>query len=114
MTIRHGTAAHQKGFGSIASTKQGGYFEYKPMYVQQLPIRTIDFNNPTDKANHDKIVQLVEQMLALNKQLAAAKAPQTKTLLKRRIDATDRQIDELVYRLYGLTAEEIDIVEKKQ
>ncbi|MEK8021218.1 MAG: TaqI-like C-terminal specificity domain-containing protein, partial [Candidatus Parabeggiatoa sp.] len=99
---------------SIASTKQGGYFEYKPMYVQQLPIRTIDFNNPTDKANHDKIVQLVEQMLALDKQIAAEKAPQTKTLLKRRIDATDKQIDEWVYQLYGLTAEEIDIVEKNQ
>ena len=30
---------------SIASTKQGGYFEYKPMYVGKLPIRQIDFNN---------------------------------------------------------------------
>ena len=47
----------------------------------------------------------------LNKQLAAAKAPQTQTVLQRRIDATDKQIDELVYRLYGLTAEEIEIVE---
>jgi len=97
---------------SIASTKQGGYFEYKPMYVQQLPIRTIDFDNPTDKANHNQIVKLVEQMLTLNKQLAAAFDPQTKTVLQRRIDATDQQIDELVYQLYGLTAEEIELVEK--
>ena len=77
-----------------------------------FPIRTIDFDNPIDKANHDKIVQLVEQMLALNKQLAATKAPQTKTLLKRQIDALDKQIDELVYRLYGLTAAEIEIVKR--
>ncbi len=88
---------------ALAQVKRG--------HLAQLPIRTIDFNNPTDKANHDKIVQLVEQMLALNKQLAAAKAPQTKTLLKRRIDATDKQIDELVYQLYGLTAADIEIVE---
>ena len=99
---------------SIASTSRGGYFEYKPMYVQQLPIRTIDFDNPSDKANHDKIVQLVEQILSLNKQLAAENEPQTKTLLKRRIDALDKQIDEWVYRLHGLTAEEIGIVEKNQ
>ncbi len=79
--------------------------------LRQLPIRTIDFNNPTDKANHDNLVKLVEQMLALNKQLAAAKAPQTQTVLQRRIDATDKQIDELVYQLYGLTAAEIEIVE---
>ncbi len=60
------------------------------------------------------MVKFVEQMLTLNKQLAAAKAPQTQTVLQRRIDATDKQIDELVYQLYGLTAAEIDIVEKNQ
>ncbi|HIE01215.1 MAG TPA: hypothetical protein EYP59_13155, partial [Thiotrichaceae bacterium] len=80
--------------------------------LRKLPIYQIDFNNPTDKASHDKIVQLVEQMLAFNKQLAAAKAPQTKTLLKRRIDATDKQIDEWVYQLYDLTAVEIEIVKR--
>ncbi|HEY7307895.1 MAG TPA: hypothetical protein VH643_00910 [Gemmataceae bacterium] len=31
--------------------------------------------------------------------------------LKRQIDATDRQIDQLVYELYGLTDAEIKIVE---
>jgi len=34
-----------------------------------------------------------------------------KSLLQRRIDATDRQIDQLVYELYELTDEEIRIVE---
>jgi len=33
-------------------------------------------------------------------------------VLKRQIDATDRQIDTLVYELYGLTEEEIALVEK--
>jgi hypothetical protein len=33
--------------------------------------------------------------------------------LSRRIAATDRQIDELVYELYGLTKEEIAVVEAK-
>jgi len=36
-----------------------------------------------------------------------------KTALQRQIDATDRQIDQLVYELYGLTVEEIEIVEGK-
>jgi len=35
-----------------------------------------------------------------------------KTVLQRQIDATDRQIDNLVYELYGLTDEEIKIVEE--
>jgi len=50
-------------------------------------------------------------MLALHKQLADARLDQDKTAIQRQIDATDRQIDALVYELYGLTDEEIAIVE---
>jgi len=57
------------------------------------------------------MVSRVERMLELNKQLAAAKAPDQKTRLGREISATDADIDRLVYDLYGLTAEEIRIVE---
>jgi hypothetical protein len=38
-------------------------------------------------------------------------ADHEKTALQRQIDATDRQIDQLVYELYGLRSEEIRIVE---
>jgi hypothetical protein len=41
----------------------------------------------------------------------AAKTGQARTALQRQIDATDRHIDRLVYDLYGLTDEEIAIVE---
>ncbi len=50
-------------------------------------------------------------MLSLQEQLAAAKAPNDKEAIQRQIEATDRQIDRLVYDLYGLTEEEIEIVE---
>lgn len=51
-------------------------------------------------------------MLELHKQLAAAKTAHAKTAIQRQIDATDRQIDHLVYELYHLTDEEIGIVEE--
>jgi len=54
---------------------------------------------------------LVEQMLALHRSLARARAPHDKESPRRRIDATDRQIDQLVYEPYGLTDEEVRIVE---
>lgn len=50
-------------------------------------------------------------MLALHKQLQEGHTPQDETALQRQIEATDRQIDVLVYELYGLTVEEIGIVE---
>ena len=53
----------------------------------------------------------MEQMLELHRQLAAARTPQEKSALERQIAATDTQINRLVYDLYGLTLEEIKIVE---
>lgn len=50
-------------------------------------------------------------MLALHQQLALAKTPHDQTVLQGQITATDRQIDRLVYELYGLTVEEINLVE---
>ncbi len=93
----------------IASTKQGGYYEYKPMYLEQLPIRTINFSDAEDKARHDKMVSLVERMLELHRQ--SPRMPQDKERVAREIESTDRAIDKLVYELYGLTEDEIRIVE---
>jgi len=58
------------------------------------------------------MVSLVEKMLSLHKQLSEACTPHEKTALQRQIEATDGQIDALVYELYGLT-EEIRIVEER-
>lgn len=90
---------------------RGGYFTFKTNYLKPFPIRTINFDDPVDAVLHDKMVALVERMLALHRKLSEAKSPQIKTLLKREIDTTDRQIDNLVYKLYELTDEEIEIVE---
>jgi hypothetical protein len=80
-------------------------------YLSKLPIRTINFSDPADKARHDRMVTLVTQMLDLNKKMQDARLDQDKTLLSRQIEATDAAIDTLVYELYGLTPEEIAIVE---
>ena len=52
----------------------------------------------------------IEQMLDLNKKITSLKNPDEKTRLQRQLTATDEQIDNLVYELYGLTEDEIDIV----
>jgi hypothetical protein len=79
--------------------------------LKQLPIRRISFSDPADKAMHDEMVRLVERMLALRKSLRAAKTEADRAVFQRQIDATDREIDKLVYRLYGLSDEEVRIVE---
>jgi len=76
-----------------------------------LNTRTINPNDPADIARHDRMVALVTQMLDLNKKLQDARLEQEKTMLSRQIEATDGAIDKLVYELYGLTEEEIAVVE---
>ena len=99
-------------FQSILPKLRGGFYEPSYVYFKDFPIRPIDFSNPTDKACHEKMVELVERMLTLHKQLPAAKTPDDKTRIQRQIDTTDHQIDRLVYELYRLTDKEIQIVEK--
>ena len=95
----------------VSTNFRGGYFAANKQFLVQLPIRPIDFDDPADVARHDRMVQLVEQMLDLHQRRQAAQMEHDRTSLTRRIHATDRQIDALVYELYGLTDAEIEIVE---
>ena len=98
-------------FPFVTAPFRGGWLSANRQFLSLLPIRTIDFTNPTDKASHSQMVQLVEQMLTLHKQLPASKTGHGQPLVQRQIDAVDRQIDRLVYELYGLSKEEIAVVE---
>lgn len=82
-------------------------------YFKKVPIRTINTSDPADVALHDRMISQVDQMLSLHMQLKEARTPHDQTSLQRQIEATDGQIDALVYELYGLTEEEIKIVEGK-
>ncbi|TWU53684.1 Type IIS restriction enzyme Eco57I [Candidatus Brocadiaceae bacterium B188] len=99
-------------YRNLSSTYRGGYLRFIYQYLIQIPICTINFSYSDDRAYHDRMVALVKQMLELHKQSASAKTDHDKTIIQRQIDAIDRQIDQLVYELYGLTDEEIKIVEE--
>jgi methylase of polypeptide subunit release factors len=74
-------------------------------------LREFPYPSTKDAFKRTKLIQLVDQMLALHQKLAAATIPADKELYRRQIEATDRQIDGLVYELYGLTEEEVGVVE---
>ena len=57
---------------------------------------------------------LADQMLETQKRLPQAFSNEDKKLLKQRVAILDRQIDRAVYELYGLTGEEVKIVEGEQ
>jgi len=99
-------------FKFIGKLKSGGILEYFENSVSKLPIRRIDFADDADREYHDNLIALVDQILLLNSQALGTRTTYDRTALSRQIDMTDRKIDYLVYELYGLTEEEIDLVEK--
>ncbi|MCX6122638.1 MAG: N-6 DNA methylase [Ignavibacteriales bacterium] len=106
--------------GLINSKMMKYYYEstFPTLHVQNeelasLPIHTIDFAQSVEKKMHDDLVSLVEKMLEFNKQLQKAHFDSEKEPIERQIAATDKKIDDIVYELYGLTEEEIKIVEGK-
>jgi len=89
-----------------------GSLRYPISFFSDLPIRTLDLALEEDNICYNRIINKVDLMLALNKQLQEVHTPHEQTVLQRQIENTDRQIDTLVYELYGLTEEEIQIVEE--
>ena len=98
-------------YESLAHETGRVFAQVKLSKLRQLPIRTIDFSAPIERSLHDRLVELVKLAIKLTSQHNAARTDQERTALERQIEATDRQIDKLVYELYGLTQEEISIVE---
>jgi hypothetical protein len=82
--------------------------------ILDMPVPSLDFSNKSDMRRHDRMVELVKTMLELNKRVAEMKAGHEKTVVERQIAATDQQNDQLVYELYGLTDEEIAVVEENK
>lgn len=86
----------------VSTPMRGGFFRYFTQFISQLPIPPLDLTIAKDKDRHDYTIALVEQILAAKEAYPHA-------------DTSDlvRQVDSLVYDLYGLTEEEIALVEGK-
>ena len=62
--------------------------------------------NKTEKALHDKIVSLVEQMIEAKKEIKISKTDKDKTYNVRKCISLDNAIDAEVYKLYDLSEDE--------
>ena len=72
-----------------AAVRQGGFLEFKPMYVSQIPIAT------ATKAEQKAIETLVQKCLEAKGQ---------------NVGQWEQEIDEIVARLYGLSDEDMQII----
>ncbi len=114
------TGEHLKYIMAVLSSKAGFYifyhfysniqlgsagFQYRKDSIEPFPIPE------PDKETESKLVNLVDNIIDLNKKLSSEKNPNTIEMLNTRIQAVDKAIDKIVYALYGLNDEEIKIIE---
>src|SRR6266853_3720933 len=78
----------------------------KKAHIEAVTIHTLDLTNTLERVQHDRFVQLVDQMLKAKQQLASARTERDQTFYESKCATLDRQIDNLVYELYDLTPEE--------
>ena len=86
-------------------TNSQGFPQILMGQLEQLPIVVVNDENQSN------ISSLVDQMLQTQKDSHNAKSEADKKLYEQKISMIDKKIDELVYNLYGLTEDEIKIVE---
>ena len=81
--------------------------------VDKEPLLNIPIKNPSEE-NQKPFIKLADKMLSLNKELKEIKDDlEEKVKIEKEIRDTNEKINKLVYELYGLTEEEIEIIENE-
>ena len=91
--------------------KNKGKMQGSNYQVDKEPLLNIPIVNTKDEKVKSKLVKLVDNMIEINKKLVGENNPNTKEILERQVRALDGEIDKLVYGLYGLSDNEIRIIE---
>ena len=77
-----------------------------------LPVPILDLARKADRRTHENLIKAANEILALQESLEGGTTEHERAVTQRQTNSTDRQIDQLVYELYGLTDKEIRIVEE--
>jgi adenine-specific DNA-methyltransferase len=96
---------------SSGQQMESGYYSFEARFIRSAPIRILNLSDKAERTAHDRIVQWVKQILQAKKQAADVRSDRDKTFYENKCAALERQIDTLVYELYGLTDKEITTIE---
>ncbi|MDR3292430.1 MAG: N-6 DNA methylase, partial [Methanobrevibacter sp.] len=92
-------------YKSIGKQTGSGVYEYFANGISKLPISEIS------SEEQESFIELCDEMIKLKKDLAISKTPHEKKLINIQIEAIDMEIDQKIYKLYGLNNKEIATIE---
>ena len=85
-----------------ASTFRGDYYSHGKQFIATLPIYKIDFENQTDVAKHQQIVDMVQNIMQLKEQIASAPNAARRTVFEHTIEAINAELNGIIDELYQI------------
>ena len=93
---------------SRASTFRGDYYSHGKQFIATLPIYKIDFDNPIEVTKHQKIVEMVQNIMKLKEQLPFAPNAARRTVLEHSISAINAELNSAINELYQVKSLEVE------
>ncbi|RQR43018.1 hypothetical protein DIE21_36180 [Burkholderia sp. Bp9140] len=98
-------------FPFISAPFRGGFRSANRQFLEKLPIVWAHAKQKSVRTQIDKVALLARKRFALATELSEALSDRDRAFFEAKVSAADRQIDDAVFKLYGLTEEEIQLVE---
>ncbi|MCT4074097.1 Eco57I restriction-modification methylase domain-containing protein [Elizabethkingia ursingii] len=99
---------------SRASEFRGDYYSHGKQFIENLPIRRIDFNNPVEKLQHDNIVEVIQQLIrtkvAVNQETLHTK----RNILTRKMNNLYSRLIQQINTLYNISDEDVNLIMKDE
>jgi len=95
----------------FTSKKEEIFPEIQSYHIDSLPIKKIDFEDKSEMTIVNKLISLVKIVLESNKKISLFASEQEIAFWENKNSSLVNQIDKIVYELYELSDEEIEIVE---
>lgn len=93
-----------------ASEFRGAYYSHGKQFIENLPIRQIDFTKVSEKKLHDAIVKTVDQLIAAKAAYRGVYIAAKKNIQQRRYNHLFHSLIDQVNNIYGLTSNDVDTV----
>lgn len=93
-----------------ASEFIGAYYSHGKQFIENLPIRLIDFENESEKEQYDRIIKTVKNLIQTKAEYKNGAYGAKRTVLKRKMDTLYNQLIQYINQLYGLSDEDFEIV----
>lgn len=95
---------------SRASEFRGKYYSHGKQFIENLPIKEIDFNDPTEKIVYEQVCSIVKSIIDTKSKLTKIRIYAKQRVMHRKLNRLYIELFSLIDNLYGFTQDDIDCI----